>query len=155
MSKRKRNRRPRGKPSNRHSPDRGTPECQAQRLALVGSIQDQRAEYPLGVLLARGTITQNQHDAGQRYARLWGKCVGNPLTRGGHGYADPLDEEAQAAVEARWREVARLLRHTQCKPVVDTVCVYERMVPPTRLHRLKDGLDILARFFLTGGADAE
>ena len=45
------------------APDRGTPECQARRLALVGSVGDQRAEYPLGVLLARGAITQDQHDA--------------------------------------------------------------------------------------------
>ena len=153
--KRKRLHRPRGKPSNRPSPDRGTPEYQARRIALVGSVHDQRAEYPLGVLLARGAITQDQHDAGQRYARLWGKCVGNPLTRGGRGYADPLDDDTQAVVEARWREVAHLLRRTGCKSIVDTICVYERMVPRTRLGRLKDGLDILGRFFLTGGTDAE
>ena len=136
------------------APDRGTPECQARRLALVGSVGDQRVEYPLGVLLARGAITQDRHDAGRRYARLWGKCVGNPLTRGGAEYADPLDERSQAEVEARWRAAARLLVRTQCKPVVDTVCVDERMVPPTRLRRLEDGLDMLARFFLAGGADA-
>ncbi len=127
-----------------------TPEQKARRIALVGNDQDPLASYPLGVLLARDLITQQQHDAGRRYAWLRGVSLGNPLTRGERTYADPLDDETQADVEARWRGATHLLRAARCKSIVDTVCVYERMPPRYRLPRLKDGLEVLEQFFLTG-----
>ncbi len=102
------------------------------------------------MLLARDLITQHQHDTGRRYAWLRGVSLGNPLTRGERTYADPLDDETQADVEARWRGAAHLLRAARRKSIVDTVCVYERMPPCYRLSRLKDGLEVLERFFLTG-----
>jgi hypothetical protein len=40
------------------------PEIVARRAALVGSAQDQRAGYILGVMHARGLISQDEHNAG-------------------------------------------------------------------------------------------
>ena len=95
--------RPRGERAS--GPDLGTPEAQRKRFDLVGGAPPELAEYPLGVLLARGIITRDEHDAGCRYAHLRGKALGNAtvfvmfriLFPSGGGRA--LDEEAQATVE--------------------------------------------------------
>ncbi len=127
-----------------------TPEQKARRIALVGNDQDPLASYPLGVLLARDLITQQQHDAGRRYAWLRGVSLGNPLTRNEPGHASPLSDSEQADIEREWRRAAHVLRQACRKTIVDTVCVYERPAPDFKVARLRDGLDALAKSFLTG-----
>ncbi len=71
-------RRRRGRPAQqRPETDLGTPELQARRARLVGTGGDPAlAEYPLGVMLARGLIDRVQHEAGCRYGFLYGRVVG-------------------------------------------------------------------------------
>jgi len=56
--------------------DLGTPELQAHRNLLVGEGDPALAEYPLGILLARGLIGREQHEAGCRYGYLYGRVLG-------------------------------------------------------------------------------
>ena len=82
--------------------DLGTPEARAHKLALVGSADPALAEYPLGVLLARGILTPEQHDAGCHYAYLAGRVLGRtkPYRADlGGGGGEALTEGALAAVE--------------------------------------------------------
>lgn len=70
-------RRGRGRPRlDRPATDLGTPEAQARRSLLTGAADPALAEYPLGVLLARGLIGREQHDAGCYYGFLYGRVVG-------------------------------------------------------------------------------
>ncbi len=109
--------RPRKEP---HGPDRGTPEARRKRRELVGSGNPSLAAYPLGVLLARGHISQAQHDAGSRYAGcryawLRGRALGSTTTRGmfklifPSGPIPDTTQAVQASVEYRWREASEAL----------------------------------------------
>lgn len=70
-------RRGRGRPkSDRPETDLGTPEAQARRARLAGPGDPSLAEYPLGILLARGLIGPDQHEAGCYYGFLYGRAVG-------------------------------------------------------------------------------
>ena len=71
--------RKRGRPRlGRPSTDQGTPELQARRAVLVGGSDPALSEHPLGIMLARGLITPEQHEAGCYYAGLYGRAVGPP-----------------------------------------------------------------------------
>jgi hypothetical protein len=61
-------------------PDLGTPEILARRLAVC---HDPRysPDWPLQVLLARGLITIEEHDAGMRFAGLYYALYGAPFGR--------------------------------------------------------------------------
>lgn len=64
-----------------------TPELLRRRRALVGDGTDQRlSENPLGVLLAKGLITEEERMAGQRFAWLYHLALGRLNLRA----ADPL-----------------------------------------------------------------
>ena len=125
--------RPRG--ARASGPDLGTPEAQRKRLELVGEAPPELAEYPLGVLLARGTIARDEHDAGCHYAYLRGKALGNTTVFGmfrllfpsGGGRA--LDGDVQATVEARWRAAAAALLAAgrPAKDAVDNAAIYLRL----------------------------
>lgn len=70
-------RRGRGRPKgDRPSVDLGTAELQARRRLLVGEADPALAEYPLGILLARGLVGREQHEAGCRYGYLYGRVLG-------------------------------------------------------------------------------
>lgn len=70
-------RRGRGRPKgDRPRTDLGTPEAQARRRLLAGAGDPVLAEYPLGMLLARGLIGREQHEAGCYYGFLYGRVVG-------------------------------------------------------------------------------
>lgn len=70
-------RRGRGRPKgDRPSMDLGTPELRARRTLLVGEADPALAAYPLGILLARGLIGREQHEAGCRYGFLYGRVLG-------------------------------------------------------------------------------
>ena len=124
--------RPRKEP---HGPDRGTPEAQRKRRELVGSGNPSLAAYPLGVLLARGQISQAQHDAGCRYAWLRGRALGSTTTRGmfklifPSGPIPDTTQAVQASVEYRWREASEALLQVSrlAKEAVDHVAVYQRL----------------------------
>lgn len=98
---------------NRDQPDLGTPQIQARRAALAGGADPVLAEHPLGLLLARGLIAQEQHAAAVTYAWLYGRVVGRPsgscaaLYRRLAGEAAPAgwepSEEGEAALQERFR----------------------------------------------------
>lgn len=70
-------RRRRGRPRlDRPDIDPGTPELQARRAALAGDGDAALSEYPLGLMLARGLIGREQHEAGCRYGFLYGRAIG-------------------------------------------------------------------------------
>ena len=125
--------RPRGERST--GPDLGTPEAQRKRLELVGGAAPELAEYPLGVLLARRTITRDEHDAGCHYAYLRGRALGNATVFGmfrllfPSGGGRPLEPDVQATVEARWRAAAAALigAGRPAKDAVDNAAVYLRL----------------------------
>ncbi len=106
--------RKRGRPKlDRPSNDGGTPELQARRSALVGAGDPALAEYPLGIMLARGLISAEEHEAGCYYAALYAKAVARTSLSCAHiyrrmlaesGRAQELDDKSQAHIE-------RLFRH--------------------------------------------
>jgi hypothetical protein len=106
--------RKRGRPRlNRPSNDGGTPELQARRSALVGAGDPALAEYPLGIMLARGLISPEEHEAGCYYAALYARAVARTSLSCAHiyrrmlaecGRANELDDKSQEHIE-------RLFRH--------------------------------------------
>lgn len=68
--------RKRGRPRfDRPAVDQGTPEQQARRQALAAGGDPTLTEHPLGLMLARGLISPEQHEAGCYYAVLYGRAV--------------------------------------------------------------------------------
>ncbi|MFO1057877.1 MAG: hypothetical protein U1E53_13025 [Dongiaceae bacterium] len=66
-----------GRPRQDRAPaDRGTPELQARRERLAGAADPAAAESPLALMLARGLIDREQHDAACTYAFLYRRAVG-------------------------------------------------------------------------------
>jgi hypothetical protein len=106
--------RKRGRPRlDRPSTDGGTPEIQARRAALAAGGDPVLTEHPLGVMLARGLISREQHEAGSYYAGLYARAVGRtalsaaPLYRrllAEEGRGREIDEESQRRIEALYRQ---------------------------------------------------
>ncbi len=142
------------------------------RLALVGPDHPlEWADYPLGVLRARGYITAQQHDAACRYAALYRVALvgtGTALHPAvsnltGRQFDGPENrEEAWLATRAlRYREARDLLQAhgRRTRQLVEDISVYERLPgfcltkrflrPGERyaLERLCAGLDALATLF--------
>jgi len=112
----KRRWRGRGRPGrpNRDRPviDRGTPELQAYRERLAAGGDPALTEYPLGLLLARGLVSREQHEAGCHYAFLYGRSIGRTQVNCSYlfgaqasGYADrhELTEAELAKLQALFR----------------------------------------------------
>lgn len=158
--------------------DRGTEQIQSQRAWLAQRIDDEgkitmadpvKCSYPLGVLLANGTIDGPQHDAGTRYAKLYAKAAGRVSPKSAvldddrAGRAPEDDEQRErrrmsdeAALRDAATELGRAGRHV--KDHVDNVAVYNRtprwMLPVRpRAGDIRDadalieGLECLARVF--------
>lgn len=67
----------RGRPRNeRPAIDEGTPELRTYRAALASGADPALTEHPLGLMLARGLVTPQQHEAGCYYAYLYRRAVG-------------------------------------------------------------------------------
>jgi hypothetical protein len=106
--------RKRGRPKlSRPANDGGTPELQARRSALVGVGDPALAEYPLGIMLARGLITAEEHEAGCYYAALYAKAVARTSLSVAHiyrrmlaesGRALDLDDKSQEHIERLFRD---------------------------------------------------
>lgn len=94
-------------------PDQGTPEIRARRETLAAGGDPALTEYPLGLLLLRGIIGPEQHEAGCYYAFLYGRAVGRTQVSCARQYERmtaerildrrPVSDEAQGKVEALFR----------------------------------------------------
>ena len=111
-----------GRPrSERPAVDLGTPEVLARRARLAAGGDPTLTESPLGVMLARGLIGQEQHDAGRYYASLYRQAVGRTQLSCDRHYSQmiadggredrPRDEAAQARLEERFRRGKGALYH--------------------------------------------
>ncbi|MGQ0663800.1 MAG: hypothetical protein ACT4P2_09475 [Pseudomonadota bacterium] len=128
----------RGRPKNdRPARDSGTRELQRQRAQLVAGGDSVLAGYPLGVLLARRIITQDQHNAGCRYAWLYGKATGRwdsaglvwERLLGAGGASADAGETDDAALYAKWKDAtaALLAAGRRAKDGVDNLAVFNRL----------------------------
>ena len=113
--------RKRGRPRlDRPSMDGGTLELQARRAALVGAGDPALAEYPLGIMLARGLISAEEHGAGCYYAALYAKAVARTALSCAHiyrrmlaesGQGHELDDKSQEHIERLFRQGKGALYH--------------------------------------------
>lgn len=114
--------------------DKGTAELQRMRQWLAGHGDPALTSYPLGVLLANGEVTEQQHKAGCRYAFLHAVVFGRAsvaavsFERVGRGWAGDWDDRWLAAREAELRRLTfRLMEHpARLRMALDSVVVYER-----------------------------
>jgi len=115
-------------------PDLGTPEQLARRFALVGDANPQLASYPLGVFLARKIISQDEHNAGMRYAGL-AKEILHLGPKGPTSGVEPNTEQV-ARMMAEWRALCTFLLAAgrDVKGATDDACVYERGADATLLR---------------------
>ena len=106
-------------------PDRGTPEQIARRFKLIGDAPQELASYPLGVLLARKIITQEMHNAGRDYGRLY-RCVVGKHQRSAGG--DPIPDEVLRDMQSRFDVMRQALKNAgrRSKDAVDNAAVYDR-----------------------------
>lgn|SRR5690242_2248140 len=90
--------RKRGRPKlDRPTHDGGTPELQARRASLAGGGDPALTEHPLGMMLARGLISAEEHEAGCYYAMLYAKAVARTHLSTAHIYRRMLAESGRAA----------------------------------------------------------
>ncbi len=127
--KAKRGRPPGGQPAF----DRGTPELQARRARLAGRGGEALTAYPLGVLLANGDIGEDAHEAGCRYAWLYGFVFGRTGAAGQSWLHAPKGEprefphEIAAAIERDFRAAAALLAQNGAgKTLLEELVVFGR-----------------------------
>jgi len=135
----------------------------AKHAAIAGG-NPQLGHYPLGALWGRGLITQAMHDAGLKYAALYGRVFGRTTPGTSEGGSFDLSDAAMEKCEREWREAANLLssHSRQIKDAVDNACVYQRYprilfsdedVRPRKADgHLIDGLAILDKLFNAGEA---
>ncbi len=105
--------RKRGRPKlDRPSQDGGTPELQARRAALVAGGDPALAEYPLGIMLARGLISAEEHEAGCYYAMLYARAVVRTSLSCAHIYRRMLAENGRSAMldDKSQEHIERLFR---------------------------------------------
>lgn len=170
----KRRGRPRRDPFRQLNGERGgkcygpTAEQEARRLTLVGAqAPPEWAEYPLGVLRAQGYLSEEQHDAGCRFAWLFRVTIGgegvSAVNLTGRTFVGPESRsEAWLAARARDYQAARDLLQAhgrRTRSLVEDVSVYQRLpsccmqqrflTPAERLAmtRLQSGLTALAVLF--------
>jgi len=106
--------RKRGRPKlDRPTHDGGTPEVQARRALLASGGDPALTEHPLGIMLARGLISGEEHEAGCYYAMLYAKAVARTHLSTAHiyqrmlaesGRATTLDDKSQEHVERLFRQ---------------------------------------------------
>ncbi|MFO0996428.1 MAG: hypothetical protein U1F33_07050 [Alphaproteobacteria bacterium] len=119
-------------------PDLGTPETLARRLAVCHDARFS-PDWPLQVLLGRGLITVEEHDAGMRFASLYYALYGAPFGRAldydrlisGFDRDDirTLAAPATDAVRRLWQErqfrlSCQALESVDARPVVVAMAVY-------------------------------
>lgn len=148
----------RGRPNgDRPDIDRGTPELRAHRERLAAGGDPALTEYPLGLLLARGLVSREQHEAGCYYAFLYGRSIGRTQVNCSYlfgaqaaGYADRhvLSEAELARLQSLFRhgknrllaagrqvcDATRISSSSAARPAFSTAAVGVRNLPrePTR-----------------------
>jgi hypothetical protein len=139
-------------------------------LELSGAERDQRAEYPLGVIRARGLITETEHLAGLEYARLHRQvehpksphsCLAQLIPSGEGAIATAVDPRPETEALYRqlretvrqrgsraWRQLQNVVIYAHWPRFLDTA----RKRPPMAwladeadLAALRSALDALAR----------
>jgi hypothetical protein len=161
----------RGRPrSDRPVIDKGTPELQARRVRLAAGGDPALTEYPLGLMLARRLVTDEQHEAGCYYAFLYGRTIGRTQVNYNQlyeqiaaGFADQRDlsEEARARIEGLFRHgknrllaagrrvcdaTENLVVFGRCPRFLDLVGrrqLSALRADATELEALRTGLDVL------------
>jgi len=110
----------------------GTDELRLHKLRLVAGGDPALSEYPLGILLAREVIDQDQHNAGDRYGWLYAKSIGRTKalgydTFGGTDLAEDelrkIERHAVACQAALRRMGGHVLR------ITEEVCCYRHLRP--------------------------
>lgn len=165
-----------GRPKRDRSPDRGTPELQQKRQALVGEGGDATLSTKwLGVCCARGLVSNAELQAGHSFAQLRHKLYGTPNARAslldrddvrsGDGPTEKALVEAKRDYGAACRRLKSLSR--QVFDEIIELCIYNR--PPMILHdadkqrfpsgkalrqwaRISAGLEVLAEVMATNQA---
>jgi hypothetical protein len=108
--------------------DKGTPEGQARRTALVNGAPVELAATVPGILFARGFLTRDQYDAAQRYAGLHRTAFGPawrqqcPLAEA-HG-GPTIDDDLLIRLREVLDELHARMTPEQRKAVAD-VAVYQ------------------------------
>ena len=144
----------------RRAKDYGTPELMEKRMRAVGGGDPVAAACMLTQLGPKGrkVITQDQENAGLRFAALHRKAVGMSLhakgiafddDKRGHYGLDESDFQIERAQQhvAAWREARELVKgdSRQTLDACMNVACYERA--PSSPARLLIGLDLLALHF--------
>lgn len=129
-----RRKKPKGAP--RVLADLGTPELRAKRAVLVGKDSAQElAAYPMGVLLAQGVVSQDEHNAAMHYAWLYGRNFGRTVAKqcdwlgldvGRYDTSD-LGKYAKE-LEREWRRAkdAMLAKGRRVSDAVENMTVFDR-----------------------------
>jgi hypothetical protein len=156
-------------PASRPAIDHGTPELQARRARLAGPGDPALVSYPLGVLLANGDVGEDAHQAGCRYAWLYGFVFGRTgaAARGWIDAPKPeprdLPEPVAAAIEADFRAAAGVIGMLPAaKRALENLVVFGseprwmRPVAPTPADVVAakifhQALAVLSRHFREGG----
>lgn len=148
----------RGRPrKNQPDLDLGTPELVAKRRALAGGADHAYAEHPLGILYARGYLSDDHEQSRRMYAAgmdfglLWGRVFKPPFAQslmaqympGGESIA--WDEKALAEAEARLRRIVAFLKERQVYDALVNAVIYRR-VNPRSLDKLRTALCRLIQY---------
>ena len=115
----------------RHGRDRGTKEIQSLRQWWAGPGDPSLTSYPLGVLLANGAISTQQHSIGCDYAWLHWAVFGRvSLAAVSLEFMDrgqPIVRHREAE-ERRMEEIHRLFRGTRrARRELDNLVIFERV----------------------------
>lgn len=96
--------------------------------AACSEVDTTLSEYPLGVLMARGIINADQHQAGQKFAALYAKATGRMAELGFDPGQGDLDEESQERIEKQYVECREMLVRNSRRAFdsVVNICVYRR-----------------------------
>ena len=131
----------------RQSMDHGTPEVILKRLHIVGPGDPSKAHYQLGILLERGQITEEQHQAGLVYAKAFRIAVCAPQIRANGALARLMPSDSREVSESLreeltgvWKRMAKALGRV--KPATDNVALFD--IPESRIDQVNRGLTILA-----------
>ena len=127
--------------------DHGTPEVILKRLHIVGPGDPAKAHYQLGILLERGQITEEQHQAGLVYARAFRIAVCAPQIRANGALARLMPSDSRDVSETlreeltqTWKRMVKVLGRV--KPATDNVVLFD--IPDSRVAQVNQGLTILA-----------
>ena len=149
----------------RQPPDRGTPELQVKRRALVGENGDPNYSHsPISALYTRGIIEENQYNAGTIYTTQYWHMYGKPfgsIAGYEHRIASTIDEDllptakdnvhrksvflsAERALHDAGERAVRLVKSMTAEHV------YPRILTSEDITTIRRGLDALVGAYRCG-----